>query len=267
MDRNKYKTEELVDIYRFLRSTASQFHVACSMNAVLRLYVRQKESHSQEIGTKLFMQYKKNLLAVLDPSLHERSSDQAAVFDFLKLKLDRMTRVQRDDKGSRVVILPMEIQTAVQLVELDLSCLSIQLGLNEDGLAYLKHLNIKKLLSDYREKYPDSVPRIQIRDKSIPETNNKKKVRYDSMVTSKHPGMSTSTIREQAVLPVASSLPLKLGWRLTPSPTEEFICECGVVVQSRMHPVVWELKGAEGTSISANHHIFEEIALFVVIPQ
>ncbi|XP_041455736.1 uncharacterized protein LOC121408357 [Lytechinus variegatus] len=224
MDRNKYKTEEFVDIYRFLRSTASQFHVACSMNAVLRLYVRQKESHSQEIGTKLFMQYKKNLLGVLDPSLHERSSDQAAAYDFLKLKLDRMTRVQRDDKGSRVVILPMEIQTAVQLVELDLSCLALQLGLNEDGLAYLKHLNIKKLLSDYREKYPDSVPCIQIRDKSIPEANNKKKgakvVPRKPAVILKH-GVEANSISQQR------NLYVNVEWS----------------VQSSMHPVVMATEG------------------------
>eukprot|EP00057_Strongylocentrotus_purpuratus_P028734 XP_011683208.1 PREDICTED: uncharacterized protein LOC589172 [Strongylocentrotus purpuratus] len=225
MDRNKYKTEELVDLYRFLRSTASQFHVACSLNALLRLYVRQKESNNQEMGTKLFMQYKKSLLTVLDPTLHERCSDQVAAYNFLKLKLDRMTRVQRDDKGSKVTIIPLEVQTVVQLVELDLICLSIQLGLNEDALAYLKHLNIKKLLSDYREKYPDSVPRPQTREKSVPhEDNNKKKgtkvVPRKPPVILKH-GVEANSISQQ----------------------RNFFVNVEWSVQSSMHPVVMATEG------------------------
>ncbi|XP_071491918.1 uncharacterized protein [Diadema antillarum] len=225
MDRNLYKLEHLVDIYRFFRSTSHIFHTVSSVNLYLRTYIRQYDDSHQEFALKLFLQYKHCLLHTLDHSLHERSSEYEAVHRFLKRQLDRVTETQTRADGSTTTILPFRLQTVFQLLQLEHYCHTVQLALTEEALTFVKHFDLKEYIVQLRNKFPEEVPKLKTRVKAIPESSTKKKTTKGQPIKTqpmifKH-GVETLSIIQQ------KNLVVNVQWS----------------VQTSMHPVVMATEG------------------------
>ncbi|XP_033110791.1 uncharacterized protein LOC117111885, partial [Anneissia japonica] len=172
IDRGKLNVDILVELCQLHQSTSAQLLTCIQYNDTIQDIINSASGLSNEysilleIIERLFEDYQKKLLPLLDNSLFARSSDVQTSHKIISMATNKCNQLLGEEKFLPKPFLEL-------LVQMNSHCTVLLYQLTEDALALCPKL--KEAFDHCREIFPDDVPRPETRAAQNKEELTKKK--------------------------------------------------------------------------------------------